>query len=987
MFVIPDVGDENWGQNVTNYLVAIPSGALQKTGGAFTLTADVNFGATFGLVSTYYKSRASNVASAGAFRLANTDLLEWRNFANAGNNTLGVNSSDQLTYNGVPLEINTLTSAHIFVGNVSNTATDVAMTGDIGISNTGATDIQAGVIVNADVNASAAITYGKLNLTGGIVNADVNASAAIVYSKLNLVGSIINSDIYSGAAIAYTKLALSNSIVNADINTSAAIAYAKLSLSASIVNADINSAAAIAVSKLAHGTVSQALRINNSGVPTYLFNAVNVRDYGATGDGITDDTTAIQNAINAADDGQTFFPAGTYKISSSLQLVYGSSLLGVKPGFSGGVCTTITQSNAAVPVFLFANSNQNPGSAEGQSIGVVGFHLTGGTDTFYAQNGGVGVTLKDIKCDGYSAKAIHLRGFIQNWILDTVECDSSTTGYGLYAAENGVHTNGSTAGTTFLFDKNAFYNLYTDGGINGVHIDALTQAGSLNTFTNVTVQATRQDGIVLSGFLRQTTFTGLSTETIGLSGPTPADSTATTVAASASVTVASGASFVNGQTVTIQGAGTNGADWYPVISSGGGTTTLVMTTTAPTAVTTQPITNRLYAEVVFGIGTGSGNTPACTTFSGYVGSSNGRNRYSVDLGNTLGGTTFINCLLSVPIYDPSAQAIILGQSNTQVIQAQNYKGVTLFGPALLSGVANYANATYIGTPLGRDLCLGLVDSNGNGTGTFGSLTLRKSAVNASTAAAEVFNVNSSGSITSSGLTASTALIANASKVITSSAVTSTELGYVSGVTSALQTQINAKGAGTVTSVSGTSNQIGSTGGATPVLSLASPLTTPGAVTVTGNLTFTPTTAGIVGTTTNNNAAAGLVGEEIRSNVGYGSVGTSGQYFDVTHIDLTAGDWDLEGGVIYGRNSAVITTPDIETGISTTTGNSATGLVDAVNWWYLENGITTFLYQPIPIPRFRVSIAAPTTYYLKGFVSAYSAATPQVAGFISARRVR
>lgn len=44
-------------------------------------------------------------------------------------------------------------------------------------------------------------------------------------------------------------------------------------------------------------------------------------DYGAYGNGTTDDTTAIQNAINAANNaggGIVFFPAGTYLISSTL---------------------------------------------------------------------------------------------------------------------------------------------------------------------------------------------------------------------------------------------------------------------------------------------------------------------------------------------------------------------------------------------------------------------------------------------------------------------------------------------------------------------------------------------------------------------------------------------------------------------------------------------------------------------------------------------
>lgn len=101
----------------------------------------------------------------------------------------------------------TLPSAQIIVGNGSNVATAVAMTGDITITNGGVTVIGAGVIVNADVNAAAAIAYSKLNLLGSVVNADVNASAAIVYSKLNLTGGILNADINSAAAITRSKTA------------------------------------------------------------------------------------------------------------------------------------------------------------------------------------------------------------------------------------------------------------------------------------------------------------------------------------------------------------------------------------------------------------------------------------------------------------------------------------------------------------------------------------------------------------------------------------------------------------------------------------------------------------------------------------------------------------------------------------------------------------------------------------------------------------
>jgi hypothetical protein len=48
---------------------------------------------------------------------------------------------------------------------------------------------------------------------------------------------------------------------------------------------------------------------------------ISVKTYGATGNGVTDDTTAIQNANNAAaTQGQVlYFPAGTYIVSTTLQ--------------------------------------------------------------------------------------------------------------------------------------------------------------------------------------------------------------------------------------------------------------------------------------------------------------------------------------------------------------------------------------------------------------------------------------------------------------------------------------------------------------------------------------------------------------------------------------------------------------------------------------------------------------------------------------------
>lgn len=56
--------------------------------------------------------------------------------------------------------------------------------------------LTSSAIVNADVDAAAAIAYSKLNLTGSILNADINASAAIADTKLATIstaGKVSNS--------------------------------------------------------------------------------------------------------------------------------------------------------------------------------------------------------------------------------------------------------------------------------------------------------------------------------------------------------------------------------------------------------------------------------------------------------------------------------------------------------------------------------------------------------------------------------------------------------------------------------------------------------------------------------------------------------------------------------------------------------------------------------------------------------------------------
>jgi hypothetical protein len=75
--------------------------------------------------------------------------------------------------------------------------------------------------INAANNTVTGITSAMIT-DGTIVNGDINASAAIAYSKLNLSGAIVSGDIAN------------DTIVDADINTAANIAWTKIAPSSTV---------------------------------------------------------------------------------------------------------------------------------------------------------------------------------------------------------------------------------------------------------------------------------------------------------------------------------------------------------------------------------------------------------------------------------------------------------------------------------------------------------------------------------------------------------------------------------------------------------------------------------------------------------------------------------------------------------------------------------------------------------------------------------
>lgn len=188
VYSIPAEGDDGWGTVLSNLFIAIGSGALQKTGGTFTLTAEVDFGATYGLKLPYIKSKATNPAGAGFMRLGNTETIVWRNAANSGDLSLTVNASDVLQYNG---------SAIMTAG--------------------------TGSIVNADIAPGAAIALSKL--------AVVTASRALVSDGSGLISPSAVTDVELGylsgvTSSIQTQLGTKASLTGAEVLTNKTIVAA-----------------------------------------------------------------------------------------------------------------------------------------------------------------------------------------------------------------------------------------------------------------------------------------------------------------------------------------------------------------------------------------------------------------------------------------------------------------------------------------------------------------------------------------------------------------------------------------------------------------------------------------------------------------------------------------------------------------------------------------------------------------------------------------
>jgi glucan 1,3-beta-glucosidase len=90
-------------------------------------------------------------------------------------------------------------------------------------------------------------------------------------------------------------------------------------------------------------------------------NILSVRDIGAKGDGTTDDTVALQNAINTAkNQGRLlFFDAGTYKVTGTIYIPAGSRLVGEAYPVIMSTGAFFNDMNNPQPVIMVGNSSES----------------------------------------------------------------------------------------------------------------------------------------------------------------------------------------------------------------------------------------------------------------------------------------------------------------------------------------------------------------------------------------------------------------------------------------------------------------------------------------------------------------------------------------------------------------------------------------------------------------------------------------------------
>ena len=285
-----------------------------------------------------------------------------------------------------------------------------------------------------------------------------------------------------------------------------------------------------------NGSVASAITYNQGGtgaqdrtLTSKLQEFVSVKDFGAVGDGVTDDTAAIQAAIDAvvtAGGGKVFVPRGKYLVSSTIDLAawYGAPAIifegeGYGPwNKDGGVATSEHTSLFVVAtdgfnVFNIASTSQTV--VQNISIRDTSGSRTSGA-AIYLERNGAGITGDDGNVTGVLIKQVGIKGFqdgirairlqtstidqvfIEDCTRDGIRLETTAVGGGTSVTLSNclVKECGQDNYSMYGMAYSAFVNCASDNSTRHTYyLDGTTRNNTSISFTGCGAEGAGDDGI------------------------------------------------------------------------------------------------------------------------------------------------------------------------------------------------------------------------------------------------------------------------------------------------------------------------------------------------------------------------------------------------------------------------------------------------------------------------------------------------------------